>query len=125
MLKAIEYLFYRFYKGQVKGWGEMAHFGALVTTSAVIFLNLLVILMFVKKYTDSSISLLNRKEHAILLFIVVVGFNYFFLLYKNRHKEIIRKYQSESKFSRAKGILLTLTYLLVSVLLVYVVAFYK
>lgn len=121
---SFDYLFYKFYRAHLRGWGDIAHVGAVISVGIAISINILVIGAFLRKI-DLLPTFFANKRQVIIFTLCLFATSFIFFMAKGRYKNIIAKYEHESEYNRKKGNLIVLLYVIISFLLIFVVAFYK
>jgi hypothetical protein len=125
MMLSFDYLYYKLYRATLVGsLRDIAPFAAMVYFSGLLFLNLLVISIFLRK-VGLMPSLFTGKRQVVIFMVCFIVVNYFLFLHTGRFRKIITKYETESESRRKKGNLVVWLYVIISILLMFAVAFYK
>ena len=104
MINIFEYLFYKFYRLQVRiGNKDDAPMLALMILSASILLYSIDILILSSILFNLKLPFSDNKIFPITFSIIVIVILHFSLYYKGKYKKIIQKYQNESEAKRRKG----------------------
>ena len=124
-MKAIDYLYYKIYRVVLKGsLNDIAPFAAMIYSCGIICLNLFVIGAFMRKI--GLLPFFVRNKNQMIIFMIsffVLG--YFYFIYGQRYKRIIAKHENENANKRKRGNLVVWTYIILSFLMIFAVAFYK
>lgn len=119
------YLFYKIFYMHSKGEKDFsAAFLAMLTTSAVFFLNAIFVIGFLQK---NNLIPVFRITHfcAILLLLILICLSYFLFVYKNKYKNIEMRFCNENSKNKIWGGIVVFLYCIVSFLLVVFIAIYK
>jgi len=118
-MRYYNYIFYKFYKGAyfINNSGDpefRAIFGLAITEGINFYSFMQLIIYFIYE---------NQIQTPIILLaiaaILILSVNYFLFVYKNKFKKIIEEFKNESDKSRKIGTLLTWSYILVSLALLF------
>jgi hypothetical protein len=124
-MKLIEYYYYRlftyFEKSSVK---EISRFSAAVFVGVTISINLIIINALLAKL-EILPFLLKSKSHAVIFIFSTIVLSSLYFLINNKCNDLIKKYSTENFEERKRGNLLVVSYIIVSFLLIFLVAFFK
>lgn len=95
--------------------------GAMFAISFLIFINLIVIYINVFHVTKENFNSSGYKTGLIIIGIVLFITNYALFLYKNKYKQIIKRYEKETLRSRRIGSFLVITYFILTLLSIFIV----
>jgi hypothetical protein len=111
------YLFYRFYKGaKVAGKEKDAELRAYFIFTLIQCINISFIAkVFILIYFQSEVSIPTIYDAIFAGAMFVL--NYYLFIRKNKYKSLIEKYKNESNVQRITGIIITWTYVIVSIAL--------
>jgi hypothetical protein len=124
-MKILDYLYYKIYRANLIGSAkDIAEFVSPLYFSALIFINLFVLGVFLRKTDLLPIFLQSKKQVVVFMICLFVVFNFLFL-YRGRYRRIISKFEKESEQQRKRGNLIVWMYIIISFILIFVVSFYK
>jgi uncharacterized membrane protein len=125
MLKILNYLYYKFYRATLVGsLNDIAEFAAMIYLSTLFFLNLLVIGGLLRK-VDLLPVFFTGKKQVVIFMVCLFLISYFLFLKGKKYKKIIAEYEQESESQRKRGNLIVWLYVIISLAMVFVGAFYK
>ncbi len=124
-MNLFDYLYYKLYRATLHGsLRDIAAFATTCYFSLLIFLNIFVAGVFLRK-VDFLPFFLHNKVQVVIFICLFIALNYFLFVHSGRYKQIIKHYEHESESNRKTGNLIVWIYVLISFLLIFVVAFYK
>ena len=124
-MNVFDYLYYKLYRATLLGsLRDIAAFATTCYFSLLLFLNIFVFGAFLRK-VDLLPFFLKDKVQVAIFICVFIALNYFFFVHSGRYKQIIKHHEQETERSRKTGNLIVWLYVLVSVALIFIVAFYK
>lgn len=124
-MNLFDYLYYKLYRATSLGsLRDIAAFASAGYFSLLIFLNIVVVGALLRKVELLPFFFKGKSQVAIFL-CLFIGLNYFLFVQSGRYKQILKRYEQETESSRKKGNLIVWLYVLVSVALIFTVAFYK
>lgn len=124
-MNVFDYLYYKLYRATLLGsLKDIAAFATTCYFSLLIFLNIFVVGAFLRKL-DLLPYFLKGKVQVAILICLFIALNYFLFVYSGRYKLIIKHHEQETESSRKTGNLIVWLYVLISVALIFIVAFYK
>ena len=123
-MKLLSYLYYKLYSAALlSSLKDIPHFTACVWLSGLIGTNILVIYLFLVKINAVPYLFTSYKQGgwliALTIIIAIIFFN------KTRREAILNSYSDEAKKSRVKGNIITWTYVGISFLSIFAVAFFR
>lgn len=124
-MNVFDYLYYKLYRATL--FGSLKDIAAFATTcyfSLLLFLNLFVVGAFLRK-VDLLPFFPKGKVQVAIFICLLIALNYFLFVHSGRYKQIIKHHEQETESNRKTGNLIVWLYVLVSVALIFIVAFYK
>ena len=124
-MKVFDYLFYKLYRAaQKSSVKEISAWAASVFTGALIGINITVLSAFLAKF-DIAPFILSSKKQAVWYMVVIIFVSIVLFLLKDRYKTVVERYSSETERSRIRGSVIVWTYVILSFLMIFVVAFFR
>ena len=124
-MKVFDYLFYKLYRAAKKSSiKEISVWAATVFTGALIGINITVLSAFLAKF-DIAPFILSSKKHAAWFMVAIIFVSIAFFLLKERYKTVVERYSTETERSRIRGNVIVWTYVILSFLMIFVVAFFR
>ena len=124
-MNALDYLYYKLYRATLVGsLKEVAKWAAVCYFCLLLFLNFMMVLSFLRKIDLIPSFPISKMEWKVL-FLTFLVFGYFLFIYKNRFKKIIFRYEQEDEVKRKSGNLRVWIFLLITIVLVFTVPFFK
>jgi len=119
-----DYFYFKLYKATLKtSLYDIPRFAACVYLGGLIGTNLLLVYLFLVKIDILPYIFTDKNQGGILFFFIillcVVVYN------KKKHQLILDKYSKESNDKRIRGNVIVFTYIIISFLMIFAVAFYK
>jgi hypothetical protein len=125
MIKLYKYFYYRLYSWNMKSWGknDFPHINALFGVSFMMFLNLLALVEFFRILFDLDIFM-DKIHNAkiIIISIILLIINYFWLVYNGKYKLLLKIYQDETRQKRNFNAIRLWIYTLISFIVLIVLA---
>lgn len=110
------YLFYRIYSLFIKRGGNCdSAVDAIVLLSGMNFTFLYIKIFNISKYNSKPIYITGIVIFIVLWFVM----NYFIFQYKERYIQIINVYKNESAANKRFGTFLVITYIILSIILLF------
>ncbi|HET9745822.1 MAG TPA: hypothetical protein VFP97_08920 [Chitinophagaceae bacterium] len=120
----LNYVYYKLYQAALKSSiKEISHIAAACWLGGLICLNVIVINALLTKTISFHWFFKNYKTAGWVALIVIMLLILFFT--KEKRSAIIEKYSKESNTQRIRGNIIISIYIALSIILIYVVAFYK
>lgn len=124
MIKILQYLYYHLYRWLLKKWGKEddPKQTALLGLASAMLINILSIPFMIQAISGIELLAYFHKIHKSILVIFTIVFLialYFLLIYQNKFKAIITKYNHESESALKKGILITWIYIISSYMILF------
>ncbi|WP_152567168.1 hypothetical protein [Porphyromonas macacae] len=120
MINIFKYMYYRLFTWNLKKWGRYddPQGNALIGVSFVMFLNLNALGVFLDfmgwfKYFEGGLS----KIEVSIILLIILGFNYFWLMHKGKFLQLVKHYKKESKAERRKNTFILWGYFVISLVL--------
>lgn len=120
----IDYFYYKLYKASLKSsLNDIPEYAAPIWLGGLIGINLLVVYLFLVKLDLLPNIIADKRQGgaaiAVLICTCLIVYN------KKRRQIVLERFMTESKGRRIKGNILVFTYIIVSFLLIFAVAFFK
>lgn len=113
------YLFYKIYRLINRLGNYDVAFSAMMPFITLIYLNIITIMFFIKPI--NNINKANYKIVIIIIGVFLLVINYFFFIYKNKYKRLIKQFENETKRQQVLGSLLVSSYAILSFILFFIV----
>ena len=115
MIRAYKYLFYTLYRQQLRWKHDVAppEVSAFLLTSAILFCSLIVVLEIMDLSLGWSFIAKLSKTQVILALAMFTIPQYFLLLHKNRYKQVVKEFESESPRQKRVGGIAVILYQLI------------
>jgi hypothetical protein len=119
-----DYLYYKLYKASLKSsLGDIPEFLSSVFLGGLISANILVISAFLDKINVFPFIFSSSKGAGLFYLILIILM--MFIYKEKRRKAILKKYSQETNKERIKGNVIVITYVIISFLLIFGVAFFR
>jgi hypothetical protein len=115
MMRAYKYLFYTLYRQRSRWKNDLtsSQFNAFLLTSAILFCSLIVLVEIMDLFLGwSFIAKLSKTEVVLALAMFTIP-QYFLLLHKDRYKQIVKEFESESPCQKRVGGIAVILYQLI------------
>lgn len=120
IINLYKFLYYKFYSWQVHWFGKDEEPGlkSLIFISVLLSLNVYSVLLAVTAWTkfDAFENFQVDKIKLGILYLVILGLNYLFLMADDRHEKIVKRFNNERKFNERLKLALIFLYVVFSVL---------
>jgi hypothetical protein len=114
-MRAYRYLFYTLYRQQSRWKNDLTspQFNAFLLTSAILFCSLIVVLEIMDLSLGWSFIAKLSKTEVILALAMFTIPQYFLLLHKDRYKQVVKEFESESPRQKSVGGIAVILYQLI------------
>ena len=120
----INYLYYKLYRSySKKNLGSTPEFLSAGVLTCLLFINLLVVNAFLAKFNFIPFLISSSVQGGIYIMILLLII--LFIFRTNRRDAIIKKYSQESQTESARGNILVIVYVILTILMIFVVAFFR
>ena len=120
----INYLYYKLYKSySKKNLGSIPEFLSAGVLTCLLFLNIFTINAFLAKinFIPFLISSAVQGGMYIIIFLLII----LYIFRKNKRDNVLKIYSQESKRESIRGNIFVIIYVVLTILMVYVVAFFR
>lgn len=125
MKNIFNYLFYKLYSAHKKGsMNDIAEFAAAINFGLLIAINFFVVFGFLAKLNVIPFFYSNKYQAGFAVIACIILSIMYFLLNK-RYKTIFEIYSQESKKDKLRGNIIVVSYVIVSFLSIFAVAFFR
>lgn len=113
------YLFYyRIYKATYKSNKDVVEWTSMVALSVLVFFNVVTLFAFIYSYIPKAIV---KKGIFVMGMLLILGINYFIFIFKRKYEKIIDNYSIKKGVNNFFTGILTLIYIIGSILLMFYV----
>ena len=120
----INYLYYKLYKSySKKNLGSIPEFLSASVLTCLLFINILIINALLAKFNFVPFLISSDRQAgiSIIIFLSIV----LYIFRKHKRDIIIKKYSQESKRESIRGNIFLIIYVVLTVLMIFVVAFFR
>ena len=125
MIKALDYLYYKIYRATLKGsLKDIAEWAAAIYFGGLLFLNLFVFYALLRKL-DLFPEVFSGIRSVVIVMVLLFLLSFLLFMRNKRYNEISNKYDQVDPKKSMLGTITVWTYCIVSILLMFIVAWYK
>jgi len=115
MINIYYYTYFKLYKLVEKTNREVVEWASMIFFSELLWFNIITILYYLNFLQSDFIK--HHAKVVVLLMVLLFLINYFIFINKHRYQKIIKLYSGESRNRKVIGIVLVITYSIVSIYL--------